>query len=283
MVFDDDVSWQSDFFRIGNGYAEKKGDYVRWRSWGTERLLVEAISKNLPWLRTIYILLARESQYKDWMDMPKVRVVYHHEFIPQEFLPMFNSRGIEMFLHKIPDIGDYFIYGNDDMFPLSPLKKTDFFRSGMPCLVVNEKPFPEHPNAYQLACMNGLNFVAEEFGKRYVTTWLKTGHSLSPILKSTCEHLWKREDRMKASVTPFRQVKNFNQYIYSWWNWMSGKYVRHAPSRKYVSVKSSVKDVRNAISEKDFAIVCVNDNECVHNYMEYGDAVAKAIRERLKE
>jgi hypothetical protein len=33
-----------------------------------------------------------------------------------------------MFLHRIPGLSERFIYGNDDMFPLSQLEPEDFFR-----------------------------------------------------------------------------------------------------------------------------------------------------------
>ena len=276
MVFPDDEEWQETILSADEDmdYAEA---HVRYRSWGTEELLIRLVKKNMPWLHTIYVILAQESQVRDWMKELGVRVVFHRDFIPAEFLPTFNSRAMEMFLKDIPDLSEYFLYGNDDMFPVSPLKEDDFFVDGLPCLKFTEKQFPSTPNLFHIACLGGLNFVAEEFGKKYRETWLKGGHSIAPMLKSTCEHLWRRGgDRIRASISPFRETKNFNQYIYSWWQYLSGEYHEYAPERKYVSVKKPVETIVAAI--KDGGIVCVNDNECESDIQRY----AKAVRDSLR-
>lgn len=286
MVFHDDVVWRENFRKVGSVYDESNlMNFVRYRSWGTERLLIQLVKKNMPWLRNIIILLAQESQKQEWMDEEGVRVVYHREFIPEKYLPTFNSRGMEMFLKDIPGISDCFLYGNDDMFPLKPLEPTDFFRPAekggalLPCIHMTEKPFPSSPNNFQMACREGLNFVAKEFGKRYRVTWLKNGHSIAPILKSTCEHLWERgRQEIEASITAFRLPQNFNQYIYSWWQYFAGEYVDSVPTRKYVNVRKSVEEVVAALYDDEMKIVCVNDHECAGDYRAYASAVRNALK-----
>lgn len=281
MVFHVDSQWREDYQRVGGAFTISNTSFVRYRSWGTEELLVRAIRKNMPFVRDIIILLSRESQRREWMTGKGLRVVYHHEFIPDCYLPTFNSRAIEMFLHKIPGLSERFLYANDDMYPLSRLKVTDFFRRGKPCLHIVEKPYPSAPNGFQQACMSGLNFVAKEFGMSFGKTWLRNGHSVAPILKSTCEHLWEiGGEEIKKSISPFRLSRNFNQYIYTWWQYLSGEYIDYAPPRKYVDVKSTTDDVATAIREGT-GIVCVNDNECVSNYKAYAHAVALALEERI--
>ena len=148
MVFENDPIWQA-------AYASSIGcnlNLTRYRSWGTEDLLVSCIKAFMPWIDTIIILLAHESQKQPWMEDEKIRVVYHREFIPKKYLPCFNSCTIEMFLPFIPDLSEYFIYGNDDMFPVSPLKESDFFVNGVPCLSIEERPFPEYKNTFHRKC-----------------------------------------------------------------------------------------------------------------------------------
>ena len=282
MVFHEDSLWRETFRRVGGVYDESNlYDFVRYRSWGTEELLIRCVRKFMPWVRKIYILLAQESQVQNWMIDNNLTIVFHREFMPQKYTPTFNSREIEMFLKDINGISDCFLYGNDDMFPISPLKEEDFFVDGKPCIKMKVKAYPTNPNNFQKACMGGLNFVAEEFGKKFTNTWLKNGHSIAPILKSTCEHLWQRgESKIVKSLSPFRKDNNYNQYIYSWWQYLSGEYVDKSPNRTYVSTKSSISDVVRAI-EKSEGIVCVNDNECVTDYKAYGKAVIKAIEKKL--
>lgn len=282
MVFHDDKLWQDDFKKANRRYDENNlSDFVRYRSWGIEPLLIRCVRKFMPFVRTIYILLARESQHKDWMDEEGVRVVYHREFIPEHFLPTFGLT-FELFLHKIPGLSERFIYGNDDMFPLGPLTEQDFFEGNIPCISNVEKPFPEHPNIFHMFCLNGLNFVAKEFGRHYSATWLKGGHSLTPMLKSTWQHLWNiGGTEIERSITPFRSDCNFNQWICPWWHHLSGNYIDRVPQRVYVSTRNSVEDVVRAIVESK-GIVCINDNECERDYMKYGRAVKEAITEKLK-
>lgn len=284
MVFHKDSLWRETFRCVGGMYDESNlNDFVRYRSWGTEELLIKCVRKFMPWVRNIYILLAQESQVQNWMLGGGLNIMFHRDFIPSRFLPTFNSREIEMFLKDIPGISDRFVYGNDDMFPISPLSEEDFFVDGKPCIKMTVKEYPSAPNNFQEACMCGLNFVASEFGKKYTTTWLKNGHSIAPILKSTCEHLWQRgKDEIEASISPFRKRNNFNQYIYSWYQYLSGQYIDKAPIRTYVSTKRSISEVVSAIKECN-GIVCVNDNECVYDYMAYGKAVIKAIENKLNK
>ena len=276
MVFPDDERWQNGFARVNRHFHK---DHVRFRSWGTERLLIKLVKKNLPFLRDIIILLARESQKQPWMDEENVRVVYHEDFIPSRFLPTFNSRAIEMFLHRIPIVSDRFLYGNDDMFPVSPLMETDFFRGETPCIHMVEKPYPTNPNLFHKACLNGQNFVASFFGKHYDSVLLKNGHSIAPIPKKTCEKLWEIGGRnIENSITPFREIKNYNQYIYAWWHFFSGDYVDKELPHKYLSVKNTVAEIVNAINTKEAGVVCINDNECAVDCEVY----ARPIRQALK-
>ena len=278
MVFPDDERWQRNFLKVNRHYH--KG-HVRYRSWGTERLLIQLVKKNMPWLNDIIIILAQESQRQRWMDEEGVRIVYHREFIPDRFLPTFNSRAMEMFLKDIPNISEQFLYGNDDMFPISPLREKDFFVGDRPCLHMTEKPFPQSPNNFQQACLCGLNFVGKEFGRHFSDIWYKDGHSIAPILKSTCEHLWERgRKEIEASISPFREVFNFNQYIYSWWQFLACKYVDWMPEKVYTSVRKSVAEVAHDIEEAH-GIVCVNDNECAEDIRKYASACVDALKKKL--
>ena len=287
MVFPDNSRWQKELDRQRK-YHESGSLSERYRSWGTEELLVDCVRRFMPWVRNIIILLARESQKQQWMDdyvaltkQPTVRIVYHKEFIPEELLPTFNSATIEMFLHRIPGLSEHFLYGNDDMYPLAELREDDFFRDGLPCQHHEEKDFPTETNMFRLSCMASQNFVGEEFGIKFTTTWLRGGHSIAPILRSTCEHLWQRDPkRIMDSCSPTRRAYNFYQYIYSYWQHLSGQYVDHVPRRSYVSTKHTVDEVRNAI-RKCNGIMCVNDNECAGNIEDYAAVVKEEIRQRL--
>lgn len=284
MVFNDDPLWQQDFRRVGSVYDERNPyEFVRYRSWGTEELLIRCVRKFMPFVRTIYIILARESQRKKWMDGYGIKIVYHRDFIPEKYLPMFNSRSMEMFLHRIDGLSNLFLYGNDDMYPIAPLTEGCFFKYGLPCIKMKEKPYPENPNNFQQACMGGLNFIAGMFNLRYTTSWLKNGHSIAPMRKDTIVRIWEdHRNEIESRITPFREVKNFNQYIWSWWQYLSGNYVDSAPERRTLNVRKTVDEVAEAF-HGSAAIVCINDNECEADYMKYAKVVRRELEKKLKD
>ncbi len=286
MVFPQDRAWQANLRQLyGRTYnaASAMAD-VRYRTWGTEHLLIRCVKRFIPWLHDIIVLLAQESQRQPWMDAEGVRVVYHRDFIPEDKLPTFNSRAMEMYLHRIPRLSERFLYGNDDMFPLSPLKETDFFIGPVPCQRFTEKDFPSTPNQFHRACLGGLNFVAAQFGKHYTHTWLKGGHSIAPILLDTCRHLWERFPKViEGSVTPFRDARNFNQYIYGWHQHFTGNHIPTPPPRKFLSVKKNgINEIRDTILRPDVGIVCINDNEWLEDITHYAEVVRKSIEQKLE-
>ena len=87
---------------------------------------IKLVNKNMPWVNKIYLLLSNIEQKPK--DLPNnVEIVLHEDFIPYAFLPTFNSTTIEMFLWNIKGLSEHFIYANDDMLPIKPLKPSDFF------------------------------------------------------------------------------------------------------------------------------------------------------------
>ena len=70
MVFPQDRAWQANLRQLyGRTYnaASAMAD-VRYRTWGTEHLLIRCVKRFMPWLHDIIILLAQESQWQPWMD-----------------------------------------------------------------------------------------------------------------------------------------------------------------------------------------------------------------------
>ena len=73
--------------------------------------------------------MQRESQLPEWLnrDAPKLRIVYHEDYIPQEYLPTFSTFIIEWWYFLIPDLSEHFIVCNDDMYFLNKIPEDRFF------------------------------------------------------------------------------------------------------------------------------------------------------------
>lgn len=281
MVFEDDPLWQSDFLHLGRAFDKNAFYAARWRSWGTERLIIKATRKFMPWVGTIHVLLARESQIRDWMKEEDVHIVLHKDFIPERFLPTFNANTIEMFLHKIPDLSEHFIYTNDDMYPISLLDSSQFFNDGVPCQKYILDKYPQKPNTFQEFCLNGLNMIAADFGKHFTDKWLVGGHSMSPFLKSTCEKVWELHgEQISSTISQDRQPDNYNQYIYAYYQHLSGNYCDNIPPRLIVSVAYPLSEIQRILT-KGFGVVCVNDHESNIDFEEYRTTVYNALKQKI--
>jgi len=292
MVFPDDPKWQDDFRLRNSGNAT---EHVRWRSWGTEELTVRCVMRFMPWVRTIYILLARESQVQPWMkelsnganeahgaNEPTIRLCFHDKFIPKEYLPCFTSPTIEMFLHRIPGLAEQFVYANDDMFVLSPLEEYDFFKDGKPCQSLREKAYPVRPNVFQRKCMKQQNLVGGKFGYHFTDRWLKNRHCFAPILKSCCEAVWREfGQEISAGISPvWRTEFSYNQYIYVLWQHFTGNFIQETPTQTYAGKKVATADLRATILSAN-GVVCINDNAIEHDWQIRAKIAREAIMAKL--
>lgn len=288
MVFPSDPVWQRDYELSHGGAAFAAAKNVRWRSWGTEELLVRCVMKYMPWLHRIHLLLASVSQEQRWMSGMAADgnvVVHHHaDFIPKEYLPCFASPCIEMFLDRIPGLSEHFIYANDDMFPLSPLDASDFFRPSpdgrlLPCQHFTEKPAPASPNIFQRKCRHQLNMVAAPFGRHYTRTYLKATHSFAPILRSSCEEVWRRHGaEITKWLSPVRRTdRSYNHYIYSLYQHFSGLYVDYVPREQYAGRSARTSALAAVIRDPAAGIVCLNDNEDIGDWERRAAVVRREI------
>jgi len=287
MVFPQDPEWQREYLKHKGGDA---AGHVRYRSWGTEELQIRCVMKFMPWLRRIHILLAQESQVQEWMTalsryngITELRIVFHKDIIPKEYLPCFASPCFEMFLHRIPGLSEQFIYANDDMFPLSPLEPEDFFRDGLPCQHITDRAYPPAPNLFQRKCMWQQNMIAKPFGRHFTKTYPDTGHIFSAILKSSCEEVWRRHgEEITRNLSPLaRTDHSANNWIYLLYQQYSGRYIDHRPTRHYTDQDTSTEKLAEIIRDPDAGIVCINDNEALRDWKQRAAVVRREIEAKL--
>lgn len=89
---------------------------------------LRSLEKFAPWIHKVFIVT--NGQVPSWLDVnnPKVEIVTHAQiFRNPNDLPTFSSAAIEMNLHHIPGLSDYFVYFNDDVFLGRPIYPYDFY------------------------------------------------------------------------------------------------------------------------------------------------------------
>lgn len=216
-----DPVWQADHAKYR---ASKSADNhpARYREWGLFRYWFRGIEQNAPWVRKVHLLTY--GHLPAWLepDHPKLHIVNHRDFIPEEYLPTFSSHTIELNMHRIPDLAEHFLYFNDDVYLMKPSRPEDFFRDGLPCdtAVMGVIKNNDTANFMPYIMLNMMALVNMSFDKRsvirqnfgkwfypgygkgllynlYLLPWgdftgFRNYHSCVSFCKSTLEEVWDR-------------------------------------------------------------------------------------------
>ena len=141
----DDV-WFEDYKQACEKYDGDK-DPQRIRDFGTFLYVLRGIEQNMPWVRYVHLLFYSNTQIPSWLNTkhPKLKIHYHDEICKKSF----NCLYFSTYIYKLKDLSEHFIWLNDDVLPLCPLKETDFFIDGKPVdtnkksKIINSNPIHE--------------------------------------------------------------------------------------------------------------------------------------------
>ena len=250
-----DPVWQKSF----ETHAAVPAVAKHYRDWGTLKYLLRGIETHMPFIRNVFLVVSGETQVPEWADREQLRIVLHEDIIPREFLPVFNSTAIEMFLHRIPGLDEEILYFNDDFFPVSDCRAEDFFEDGKAFI-----KFSRHLVAggmYKKHVRNSDALVRRALGRGPSPFFLRPRHSCYPMLRSESESLYAAmEQEILASVTRIRSEKNFNGGIWQDWLYYRGKTGPARASGKYFSLAlHSSEEVAAYIRSPKSQFVCIND------------------------
>ena len=292
-----DSAWQLEKSRY-QGETENENNCInRYRDWGLLPFWFRTVEKFAPFVRKIHFVTWGHLPAFLNVDAPKLHIVCHDEFVPQEYLPTFSSHAIEMNIHRIPDLAEHFVYFNDDMFILRPLCPESFFRDGLPCTYGGEVPIElvGHIGTWQHAAVNDLGIVNAHFpkreaiakyGKKYrdssyrwkdnlrtllleklypdYFTGFKNLHAPVAYLKRTFEEVWQVEtEKLDATCRDrFRTSDNVNQWVMLWWQVASGQF-RPAMIDNLVDSVSpdNIDRLCDTIENQSHDYICLNDPE----------------------
>lgn len=275
-----DPVWQKEYSDAVGGSVLSK----RYRDWGTLKYLLRGIEKHMPFVENVFLLVSGESQVPDWVDRDNVRVVLHRDIIPERFLPTFNSTTIEMFLHRIPGLGEEFLYFNDDMFPVMDCSPEDFFLDGKAVI-----GFARHLFAggkYKKRVRNSDHQARKALGMRPGITFMRPQHTCSPMLRRESEALYEfSEEAISKVVSRLRTTENFNQYLFLDYLYYQGKTVRGKISNKHLSpAVHSPETIVSYILRPSAKLICINDvSMSDEDFCRYRDAVCEAFGKHFPE
>ncbi len=245
----------------------------RYRDWGFLPYLLRGIEQNMPFVNNVYLVVSSDSQVPQWVNRKHLHIVYHKDIIPQQYLPTFNSTTIELFLHRIPNLNERFIYFNDDIYPVAPLQPDNFFQGET--IVMS---FAKHWLAWDMYKKQTLQ--ADKMARmsarkcsnnRCMCRFVRPQHTCTPMLKSKNEAVFAQiED--KLVITPLRDIRNVNQYVYTDYHYYTNNVTLQRIPTKHCSMAIySGKAIAQRILHPRKALLCIND-------VSMSEAKAQAMR-----
>ncbi|MDR2927927.1 MAG: Stealth CR1 domain-containing protein [Cytophagaceae bacterium] len=309
-VNDKDPAWRADYEKYSLIETGEKRE-CRFRDWDNLHYWFRGVEKFAPWVDRVFLIVASPSQLPEWLntDHPKLRTVFHGEYIPEELLPTFSPFPIEMFLHLIPDLSEQFVYFNDDFFIVNHIKPERFFRKGLPVDLCAMNAYSSGSLATN--CMCNLEIINRNFNKRnvmrsHIFKWFSpangkhlvrnfllmwwpefTGfydhHLPQPLLKSTLTKVWNREGAavFNSLKYRFRTGLENTQYLYRYWQLMENRFTVgnvEADSVAYhPATEAQLNNMTDAIRKQKRNIIVVNDNERL-SFLDFDDVKIRTCK-----
>lgn len=280
-----DKQWITSYCKATKCYSFAK---ERFRSWDTFKYWFRGVEKYCPFVRNVVLILASESQIPSWLNTDNVRIVYHRDFIPSKFLPLFNSSAIESFLYNISDLSDRFIYFNDDMFLVDSVSIEDFFLDNKPKVKFNFHDSYNKHSIFRKSCRNSLDMITDALkidrypeGKLFLSN-----HSVAPLLSSTLSEVKELcETKIPSTITATRSPNNVHKHIYEYYQYFKGTCTEEDYSLrfKYFEMSDNLTAISEAILHSDLQLVCLNDSDKIKDYKKTRDTLISIFEERLPE
>jgi len=245
-----------------------------------------------PWVNKIHFITW--GHVPSWLNTnhPKINIVRHEDYIPEEYLPTFSTRPIELNLHRIKGLSDHFVYFNDDMFIIKPVKKNDFFKQGLPrdtgVLVPMMSLFRNStmPNVATVMEVINTTYSKQEMFKKDLFKWINplygkflirtltmlpykqfSGflnlHIPNSYLKNTFEEIWKDEHDILDTTckNKFRTAKDVNQQLPKYKQLVEGNFKPRSPFiGKTFNFTNKNDDIVHCIKKQKYKMICINDN-----------------------
>lgn len=306
-------------YAVEGGYAAFESSNVRFQSWDNLHYWFRAIEKFMPWVHKIYLITC--GHLPDFLvkEHPKLVCVKHSDYIPEKYLPTFNSNTIEMNLHRLEALSENYILFNDDFFPLQPIQETYYFREDKLCdeaveNIITTTSFGAVSRATRYAQVNNMFIInkyfqkrkvqaehpeqwfCEEYGDRLERTksleyWYDfpgfyDPHMASAFKKSTLKKLWKLEPEAldAGSRNRFRGHTDITQYLARYWQLCEGDfYPRRTQGKVFFPNIETYPEVVKAIESAEYQMISFNENCTQEEFEEMKMAINVALEKRFPE
>ena len=288
----------------------------RYRDWDTLRYWFRSVEKYAPWVNRIFFVTW--GHLPSWLNLEheKLKIIKHTDYMDPEYLPTFNSQPIELNIHKIPGLSEQFVYFNDDMFLIGPVRETDFFKNGKPCdSAVLNVSCPDAIAGYNYFPLQSVQFINKYFDmhqvlRKHWKQWfnLKYGKDLLRTLyllpcprfpgilqyhlpgsftKETFKKVWEIEPELldETCRNRFRTKLDYNQWVMRNWQLAEGNfYPRKSSIGKSFYLgknRDSISDCCTYIQKRKGKMIVINDGEMTEEEFQMSKGMLLHVFEEL--
>lgn len=160
------------------------------------RYSLRSVEMYAPWINHIYIVT--DNQCPTWLDTtnPKITLVNQADLLPKEVNPIFNSCAIELVIHKIEGLSEYYLYANDDMMFAHRVQPDFFFSSSgrAKCRFVGSELTSSKEvvgQTYEYTIMRANEAISLDFDRADMIGW-QPHHNIDAYKKSSVERCLQR-------------------------------------------------------------------------------------------
>lgn len=286
----------------------------RFRDWNNLHYWFRAVEKYAPWVNKIHFITW--GHVPKWLNTKhkKLNIVKHEEYIPEKYLPTFNSNVIELNLHRIPGLAERFVLFNDDTFLCNKVSPDFFFKKGLPAdAFVNTAIYsPKNELSYYHMLINNIAIINKNFNKRQVMkdnftkcfspkygmknfmnlcllpwpcfTGFFRFHMPQPHLKSTFREVWKKEPYMfeNAMKNRFRGDTDISHWVIRDWNLCSGKFnPKSLDAKGLFFIGRDTSELCDYIIKQKGEMLCMNDSDLGVDFVRESKIINKAFQKVL--
>lgn len=306
-----DPAWQAEKARYSpdNKAFQAASSNIRFRDWENLQYIFRGIEQFMPWVSKVFFITW--GHLPSWLntECPKLRIVRHDAYLPEEYRPTFNSNAIELNLHRIPELSERFINFNDDMFVIGQTKKSDFFQDGLPRTAAILSPYLTTPQGIACTEVNNLEIINTYFSikdvKAHLGKWITPQyggkllrtllfmqfssvigifepHTPLSLRKSTLETLWKKEPEVMHNTSKhrFRTKEDVNIWLLRHWQIMEGNFIPRKLKFEQLATlpKGLDKGLRLLASPGACRLLCLNDSMLIDHFEETKSIINVALQ-----
>lgn len=314
-VDNQDQAWlkEKNYYSASNKKVLSDGNgEERYRDTGFFKYWFRSVEKYAPWVNKIYFITY--GHIPKWLDInhPKLKIINHRDYIPEKYLPTFNSNVIELNLHRIDELSETFVVFNDDVFLNSMVSEEEFFQKNLPLdygiyspivpdgiiahtfvnnVIVANKYFREKKSMRK----NWTKFFSPRYKKKNLNNLVSllypgiegyhSAHITVSALKSTFIEVWDKEFEVLDSVcnSKFRTEKDISHWLMSHWNIETGKFYPQRAEFGLSFEMGEIEQIANAMNNTKVKVLCINDSEHTDDFEEYSVRIRELFSKKFPE